>query len=152
MEYYGSKHPKYDFYIYSRNTDHTTTNYSNNNSTTNIFIAIFLYTHSNYIYIYYSNIYYLYMDIYIYINYHNTTMIHVIISTLLATQVVIFPSQDLEALGLHCFSMGKNGGFRQGKTGWNGWGSCCRKWIPMDPAVASERTWDWGLIYENLEG
>ena len=69
MEYYGSKHPKYDFYIYSRNTDHTTTNYSNNNSTTNIFIAIFLYTHSNsiYIYIYYSNIYYLYMDIYIYI-------------------------------------------------------------------------------------
>jgi hypothetical protein len=30
-------------------------------------------------------------------------MIHVIISTLLATQVVIFPSQDLEAVGLRSF-------------------------------------------------
>ena len=58
--------------------------------------------------------------IYIYFNYHNTTMIHVIISMLLATQVVIFPSQDLEAVGLRSFSMGKHGGFAREKPGETG--------------------------------
>jgi hypothetical protein len=28
----------------------------------------------------------------------------------------------------------------------------CHDAIPMDPVVPSERKWDWGIIYYNLEG
>ena len=56
-------------------------------------------------------------------------MIHVIISTLLATQVVIFPSQDLEAVGLRSFfPWEKTVGFAREKPGETPYGSSRSFW------------------------